>query len=245
LIPAIVRPRSLALRIAIAVAAVVAVAAARAQSAAPVVPGVPLADEEVLEVRATFAHQPASEALSLIRPMLSPRGSVELHAETNTLVVHDTHSSLAVIEPVLRGFDHPRLTLRIEIQIVQASSGAAAAGASGPALPVELRERLRGLLRYESYQLLGRTLFTAREGEQVAYQIGDFGVSFRLGTLVEAKRIKFDGLRVVRDPGRPQEKLLLHSNLNPWLDKTTVLGLANDENSGRALMIVVACGRER
>ena len=57
--------------------------------------------------------------------------------------------------------------------------------------------------------------------------------------------ISLDGLRVVREPGRPHEKLLLHSNLNPWLDKTTVLGLANDENSGRALMIVLTCGRER
>jgi hypothetical protein len=240
LIPTIVLPRSLAFWIAIAVA-LVPLAAAPAQTVSPVL------DDEILEFRATFIHQPASEALSLIRPMLSPRGSVELQAETNMLVVHDSQASLAVIAPLLKNFDHPRLTLRIEIQIVQASSGAAgaASAASGPPIPTELRERLRGLLRYENFQLLGKTLFTAREGEPVAYQIGEFGVSFRLGTLVEAKRIRLDGLRVVREPGRPHEKLLLHSNLNPWLDKTTVLGLANDENSGRALMIVLTCGRER
>jgi len=233
-----VLPRSFALWIAIAVA-LAPLAAAQTQAVSPVV------DEEILEFRFALTHQPASEALSLIRPMLTARGSVELHAETNMLVVHDTHASLAVIVPLLRNFDHPRLTLRIEIQIVQASSGVAGAPAAGdPGLPAELRQRLRGLLRYENFQLLGRTLFTAREGEQVAYQIGDFGVSFRLGTLVEAKRIKFDGLRVVREPGRPNEKMLIHSNLNPWLDKTTVLGLANDESSGRALMIVLTCGKE-
>jgi hypothetical protein len=78
----------------------------------------------------------------------------------------------------------------------------------------------------------------------VAYQIGDFGVSFRLGTLVESQRVKLHGFRMVREPGRLGEKQLIHSNLNPWLDQTTILGLASDESAGRALMVVVTCSKE-
>lgn len=188
-------------------------------------------------------HQSASEALLLVRPLLSPRGSVELLAESNTLVVRDVASALTIVLPMLHAFDHPAAALKVEIQIIQAGTSAEVPS-SGPPIPAALLQRLSKLLRFENYQLLARTQFTAREGEPVAYQIGDFGVSFRLGTMVEGQRVKLHGFRVVREGGRPSEKQLIHSNLNPWLDQTTILGLANDESAGRALMIVVTCSKE-
>jgi hypothetical protein len=188
-------------------------------------------------------HQSASEALLLVRPLLSPRGAVELLAESNTLVVRDIASALSVVLPMLHAFDHPPAALKVEIQIIQAGTSAEVPS-TGPPIAPALRQRLTKLLRFENYQLLARTQFTAREGELVAYQIGDFGVSFRLGTMVEGQRVKLHGFRVVREGGRPAEKQLIHSNLNPWLDQTTILGLANDESAGRALMVVVTCSKE-
>jgi hypothetical protein len=221
-------------------------AAAQAQvpgAAVPMVSPIGAEDGTIVSQAIPLLHQPVGEALQLVRPLLSPKGSVELLAESNTLVVRDITAALSRMLPVLHAFDHPIAALKIEIQIVQAGNSAEVPS-NGPALQPKLKERLKKLLRFENYQLMAKTQFTAREGEAVAYQIGEFGVSFRLGTLVESQRVKLHGFRMVREPGRLGEKQLIHSNLNPWLDQTTILGLASDESAGRALMVVVTCSKE-
>jgi hypothetical protein len=205
-----------------------------------------LAEESALVAQAIpLQHQPVGEALLLVRPLLSARGSVELLTESNTLVVRDVASALARVLPVVHAFDHPISALKIEIQIIQAGNTAEVPSKGGPAIAPDLQQRLRKLLRFDNFQLMAKTQFLAREGEPVAYQIGDFGLSFRLGTVVESQRVKLHGFRMVREPGRPNEKQLIHSNLNPWLDQTTILGLASDESAGRALMVVVTCTKEQ
>src|SRR6185295_1370423 len=68
----------------------------------------------------TFRHQPSGEALALVQPMLSSRGTVELQAG-NKMVVHDARVILARILPMLREFDHPVRALDLEVMVVKAS----------------------------------------------------------------------------------------------------------------------------
>jgi hypothetical protein len=236
---------ALALLSPIATASGIAAQTRTAGAAVPFVDG-GLSEEATLVAQAIpLQHQPVGEALQLVRPLLSPRGSVELLAESNTLVVRDVASALARVLPVVHAFDHPIAALKIEIQIIQAGNTAEVPSKGGPAIAPDLQQRLRKLLRFDNFQLMAKTQFLAREGEPVAYQIGDFGLSFRLGTVVESQRVKLHGFRMVREPGRPNEKQLIHSNLNPWLAQTTILGLASDESAGRALMVVVTCTKEQ
>ncbi len=192
-----------------------------------------------LEVRVhTFRHQPASEALALIQPLLSPRGSVQLQQAGNTLVVRDTRPVLELVGRLLAEFDHPPRLLAVRIQVVLAGAGEDADDRLDP----ELERRLAELLRFDSYRLLSDAAFEAREGEQVSYQLGDeYRVAFKLGTLMAGERIKLRGFEVSRRAEGEQGGPLLRTHLNLSLGRPLTLGLANDESSRRALLLVLTC----
>lgn len=196
--------------------------------------------EPALEVLVfSLEHQPASEAIPLVYPLLSKRGTVELQPAGNTLVVRDAPASLERIGRLLRGFDHPARRIRLEIQVVEA----AAAGAGGPpgeSLPEPLTRRLQELLRYKHFRLLARTSFEAREAERVTYRVGkEFSVAFQLGTLLAERRLRLHGFRLSRQDANPERRELIHTHLNLWLDEPMVLGLARAESSDRALMVIL------
>ena len=198
-----------------------------------------------------LVNQPAAEAIALVRPLMSQQGTVELQPRTNTIVIRDSLSALSRIVPVLRGFDHAVLPLRLEVLIVEAAQG-------GLSVPVEARppeplsSRLRSLFRYDRYEVIARGGLDAREGEDVTYELGQgYVVNFRLGTLLADQRIRLNGLRIMRAVDDPEAKVspaftvrtLLNGNFNLWLDQTLVLTLTQSESSPRALMVAVTCTR--
>jgi hypothetical protein len=206
----------------------------------------------------TLEYQPVGEALALVRPLLSARGTVELQPGGNTIVIRDSLEALTRIVPLLRQFDHKPEPLQLEIQIVQAFA-AQAGGPSGFVTPLSapgsevspaLVRRLRELLRYDSYRLQASARLDVKEGEDVLYQLGDsYTVGFRLGTLMGEKRVKLHDLRIARRAvtgafARP-ERQLLGTNVNLWLDQTLILGLAKDESAADALMVVFSCSRPK
>lgn len=203
----------------------------------------PLDEGSRLQVYAyALQHKEAGEALALIRPLLSQRGTVELQPRENTLVVRDTLAALGRIVPRLRSYDRPAQELRIEIMLVRAFSRPVPVG-PGQTLPGWLEERLRGFLRWDHYQVLADSGLDAREGQAVVHEIGRlYGVRFRLGSVVENDRVRLHDFRVWRGP-EGEEDPLLEANLSLWLDKPKVLALANSESSEHALMVVLTCER--
>ncbi len=206
--------------------------------------------EQTLQVYAyTFQHKDAVEALTLIRPLLSKKGTVELQPEGNTLVLRDTLAALGRILPALRAFDRPPQELRIEIMIVRAGTRPSPRVESGTEhLPGWLEERLRSLLRWDHYALLARSGVDTREGQEVTHELGSlYGLSFRPGTLMAGDRLKLHDFRIWRIEGTSgngaevRGESLLEATLNLWLKKPKVLGLANSESSDRALMVVLTC----
>ncbi|NJL28491.1 MAG: CHAD domain-containing protein, partial [Thermoanaerobaculia bacterium] len=118
-----------------------------------------------------------------------------------------------------------------------------------PAPPAELVGKLRGLLRYDSYELLAKASLDSREGQEITYALGDdYGVSFRLGSVLAGQRLKLQGFRIVQKPAqgtnkgrRLEPKELIHTNLNLWMDRIFTLVLAQDDSSGEALMVAISC----
>jgi hypothetical protein len=202
------------------------------------------ADEMVLHAY-TLRYQQAIEAIPLIQPLLSARGTLELQPGGNTLVIRDTGTALARIVPVLRSFDHPSQPLKVEILIVRASRALVSPQVTHSDLPAALTRRLRELLPYEIYELQAQATLASQEGQAVAYELGDdYVVNFRLGTLLEARRIKLSNFEVGRHPaGRKVAVPLVHTSLNLCLDQTMSLGLARSEGSRDALIIVVTVRR--
>ena len=151
----------------------------------------------------TLRYQQALEAIPVIQPLLTGRGTLELQPGGNTLVIRDTAAALARIVPALHAFDHPAQPLKVEILIVRASRAVVSPQVSRSDLPESLTRRLRELLPYEIYEMQAQANLASQEGQAVAYELGDdYVVSFRLGTLMDAKRIRLANFDVSRRAGK-------------------------------------------
>ena len=192
-------------------------------------------------------HQPGTEALAMVGTMLSPRGTVEFDAQANRMVVRDILAVLSRVALALQNFDHPIEDLRVEVKIIQAGPRQVGERDSGlsPGLMRELSKVLIGY-QFESYQLVAFVDLLAREGAEVQHQIGNqFRISFRVGTVLQDRRLRLSNFRVARAAAVPPERPLLATNLTPWLDQTMILGLAKEEGSRSALLVAVNCRKAR
>lgn len=188
----------------------------------------------------TFQHQRASEALALVSRMLSPRGAVELQPAGNTLVIRDVQARIDRIMPALRLFDHPPRPLRLEVYVVRASKAVVSPQVTRSDLPEVLTQRLRDLLGYHIFEKQAQAQLAGVEGQSVVYELGtEYKVSFRFGTLQDGQRTKLVNFRISHRGESKAESTLLHAHLNLWLDQPLSLGLAKDEESREALMLVL------
>jgi hypothetical protein len=201
-------------------------------------------DELVVHAH-TLRYQRAVEAIPLIQPLLSSRGTLELQPGGNTLVIRDTVAALARIVPKLRAFDHPSQPLKVEILIVRASRALVSPPVARSDLPDALTHELRELLPYDIYELQAQAQLATQEGQAVAYELGeDYLVSFRLGTLLEAQRIKLANFDISRRAANRKTTVpLVHTSLSLSLNQTMSLGLARSEGSRDALIIIVTVRR--
>lgn len=196
--------------------------------------------EELVLHAFALKYRPAAEALALVSPMLSDRGTVELQPRTNTLVIRDTLASLRKIVPTLRAYDQPSRPLTLELYIVRASRSQVSPPVTRSNLPEPITRRLRSLLGYDSFDVQAQALLASSEGQAVTYAVGgEYDVSFRFGGLLPEQRVKLLNFRVFRRNEQGQPHLLIHTNLSLRQDQTTTLGLARSENSPEALMVVL------
>lgn len=196
---------------------------------------------EVVVLQAyTLRHQRASDAVALVYPLLSRKGTVELQPGGNTLVIRDVQSALNRIVPVLRSFDHAPRPMRLEVLIVRASRNTVSPQVRHSDLPEQLTKRLRDLLAYDNFEMQAQAQLGGVEGQPVVYDLGqDYKVSFHFGTLMDDQRVKLTSFRISRKAeGRPETNLL-QTNLTLWCDQTISLGLAKSEASREALMVVL------
>jgi len=199
------------------------------------------ADGELLVY--TLRHQTAGDALGLVQPLLSPRGTVELRPAANTLVLRDSAVALARIVPVLVAFDHPSRPIDVELWMVRGSGkSGSSAQPSRSNVPPDLLRALSEHLPYEQYGLLGSSKVRGAEGEKVTFQVaGNYAVRFRLGTVVADQRLRLNNFEVLLMPDGGEAVPLLRSQLNLWLGRSMVFALSPGEGSSTALMVVVRC----
>lgn len=192
-------------------------------------------------------YQPGNEALAMVGTLLSPRGTVEFDAQGNRIVVRDILAVLSRVAPALENFDHPLEDLRLEVKVIQAGPRQVGEHDTGlsPGLMRELSKLLAGY-QFESYQLMAFVDLLAKEGAEVRHQIGNqFHISFRVGTVLQDRRLRLANFRVARATAAPGARPLLATNLTPWLDQTMILGLAKEEGSRSALLVAVTCRKAK
>jgi hypothetical protein len=206
--------------------------------------GIPVERAETLVLHAhQLAHQPAREALPLVEPMLSPRGSLELRAQTNTLIVRDHASIVEAVRATLREFDHPPVDLVLDVFLLSSTrrEDDLPLGADVSGLPPALIEGLGSMIRFNSYQVLAEGQLVTREGQQVSYDLGSrYALRFQVGTVLGARVLKLRGFELVRRNGSLDQPLL-STDLNVTLRRMQVLALAASENAERGLVVALTC----
>lgn len=210
----------------------------------PIVAAAQGGESEVGLYAYTLKHQRADEALSVVRPLLSNLGTLELRPKDNTLVVRDTSAALARIVPALKDYDRPPRELAIEVTIVHAKRASFSPLVQEETLAPDLAKRLKLLLPYSTYRVLASTTLHTLEGEDVIYELAEgFGVSFRPGTVKSTanhglEQVRLSGFQVTRWVDGA-ERRLLSTTMSLRLDQPTALTLAGSEGSNTALVVVL------
>jgi len=213
--------------------------------AAPAASAAPVASASIPPAFADLSrpvlHQSPNDAVMLVRGVLSPGGTVEIRGKR--VVVRDLPAVVSRIQVMLDDFDHPRVDLRVVLQLVEASPTVIPTGEGG-AVPEPMLGRLRRTFRYAYYKLVSQGGFEAGEGTDVRSLIGqDFPVSFRLGTLQRGQGVSLRDFQLRRLDPAGEEQNLIDTNLSLVIDRPLVLGLTTDESSNRALLVVITCTR--
>lgn len=184
-----------------------------------------------------FQHRAAADAVPLVRPLLSPRGSLLIKRDGKTLVVRDTVAGIARVVPMLRSLDRPVIPLDLEVRLVRAER-TQVSPVQPSTIPETLASEMRSILPYNVYLQVAHADLATREGEEVTYEVGaGYTLRFRLGRY-EAGSVRLHDFRVYR-AGREQP--MVHANLRLTLDETYSLGLSKSESSPTALMVVLTC----
>lgn len=188
----------------------------------------------------SLERQPVFDALTVVRPLLSVQGSVELDPNHNTIAVRDNLAALSRVATAIRAFDRENQPVRIDVSLILAETARISPLQPATGIAPDLLVRLRQLLRFENFSLLAQSQITSREGEAVVYEMTQgYRLSFQLGSVGDGKRIRLAGFRMVRAlPGKPELELV-RSVVNLGLDQPLILGLTRDEAADRALMLVL------
>lgn len=188
----------------------------------------------------SLERQTVFEALTVVRPLLSVQGSVELDPNHNTISVRDNLAALSRVATAIRAFDRESLPVRIDVSLILAETAKISPARPATGIAPDLLARLRQLLRFENFSLLARSQISSFEGEAVVYDMAQgYRLNFELGSVGDGKRIRLSGFRMVRAlPGQPEHELV-RSVVNLGRDQPLILGLTRDEASDRALMLVL------
>lgn len=188
----------------------------------------------------SLERQTVFEALTVVRPLLSVQGSVELDPNHNTISVRDNLAALSRVATAIRAFDRESLPVRIDVSLILAETAKISPIRPATGIAPDLLARLRQLLRFENFSLLAQSQISSFEGEAVVYDMAQgYRLNFELGSVGDGKRIRLSGFRMVRAlPGQPEHELV-RSVVNLGRDQPLILGLTRDEASDRALMLVL------
>lgn len=184
-----------------------------------------------------FQHRAAADAVPLVRPLLSPAGSLLIKPDGKTLVVRDSMAGIARVVPVLRSLDRPVIPLDLEVMLVRAER-AMVSPPQPSDIPEALAAELRSILPYDTYTQVAHADLHSHEGEDVTFEVGaGYALRFRVGRYAGGS-VRLHDFRVYRE-GRSEP--IVHANLVLRLEETYSLGLSKSTSSPTALMVVVTC----
>jgi hypothetical protein len=196
-----------------------------------------------------FEHQPAVEALALIEPLLSRRGTLSFDREQNTIVVRDHAGVIGTLRPILEEFDHQPRWIHLEIYLLRAgreevsepSPRSPQATRDSRPLPADIVASLGHLLTFRHYEPLGSAQFVVREGQEVVGKLGAVHeVNFRAGTVLMDQRLRLRAFELARtDRTGAAGTVFRPADLNLKNDKALLLTVSADSQSESGMVVAL------
>jgi len=195
----------------------------------------------------TLKHRKAEEVFLLVRPLLTPRGSIVLQPGLNALTVRDTGRAVERAAQVVASFDVPPRGFAISVSLFRATSDPSPRTAPTP-VSEQIRgvgARLRKLFSFTDYVPLDEVVLQGLEGEPVSWSLGG---SYRIDFLMESGGggdvVRLRNLvlsRVRRDEkGRETAHDVARTSINLRLHEPFVLGVGREEGGSAALFLVLS-----
>ncbi|MEO8277150.1 MAG: hypothetical protein ABI639_13125 [Thermoanaerobaculia bacterium] len=188
----------------------------------------------------SLSRQRVLDSLSVVGPLLSPRGTFELDPKNNTISVRDSLSALSRIATAIRAFDRENQPVLIDVQLINAMTAKISPIVPSIGIGEDLLVRLRQLLRFQSFSLVAHGEIRSREGETVDYDMSQgYRLSFALGSVSDDHRLRLSGFRMARSAPGAAERELVRTVVHLGRDQPLILGLTQDEASDHALLLVL------
>ena len=207
-------------------------------------PALRAAEEAAVKVF-LLKYRQVEEAALLIRPHLSPAGTVTLTPRLKAMTVTDREENLRTIGRVIAQFDVPPRGFTFAIKLVRAR-------ADVPEGSIDreiggMGAKLRKLLQFNDYSLIDSRVIRGVEGESVATLLGDEADAYMLTFLVESAGANeqlvlspFSLSRRRRTPaGRVSMVPLYRAPMQVTLNQTLVVGASREEGSKNALILIL------
>ncbi len=195
--------------------------------------------EKGLSVRPfQFKHKEADKAAAIIKPLLSPEGSMAIQPATNTLVVTDHAENLKAIAGALSQYDSAPVAIQLSVRLV--SAGRVEGAARVPEELKDVASKLR-MLRYNSLESLGSATFDAHEGQPGIVELQNgYRADFKIGEYDPVtKSIQVIDFKLSRVQKDHQLAEVLKTTLNLKTGVTHILAATKTAESDRAVMLVI------
>jgi type II secretory pathway component GspD/PulD (secretin) len=219
------------------IALLVAAAAAQAEPPAAAAPDA----AKALTVRTfTFKYKDADKAAAVIKPLLSPEGTIAIQPGTKSVVVTDRAENLRAAAKALADFDVPPQTFHLSVRLVSAARGETK-------VPSELKDVAPklALMRYTSLESEGQAEFEGKEGDPgLVDMTTGYRAEFKFGEYDPASdSVKVNELKLAKLQKDQLTQVLKPISLNLRLGQTYVVGATRSAESQRALIVVIVAHR--
>lgn len=195
----------------------------------------------------TLRHRKAEEAFLVVRPLLTPRGSLVLQPALNALTVRDAGRAVELAARAVESFDVPPRAFAISVALFRATTAPPQRAAPTP-VTEQIRAvgaRLKRLFSFTDYTPLDDVVLQGLEGEKFSWNLGG---SHRIDFLLEAGngddvvRLRNLVLARVRRDERGSETVrdVARTSINLKTREPFVLGVGREEGGSAALFLVLS-----
>jgi len=195
----------------------------------------------------TLRHRKAERAFLVVRPLLTPRGSLVLQPSLNALTVRDEGRAVELVARAVESFDVPPRGLAVSVALLRATTAPSQRPAPTPVNEAirSVGARLKRLFSYTEYTPLDDVVLQGLEGERFSSNLGGgYRIDFLLeaGSGDEVARLRNLVLVRVRRDERGSESVrdVARTSINLNMREPFVLGVGREEGGSAALFLVLS-----